>query len=63
MGGRCSKGREAASGLHGSNHRSPECSKGVEGREEELKMKLYIKGFKEKSPRCGSGGGDHGEQL
>lgn len=39
LGGRCSKGREAESGLHGSNHRSPECSKGVEGREEELKMK------------------------
>lgn len=25
-------------------------------------MKLYIKGFKQRSPRRGSGGGDHGEQ-
>ena len=35
----------------------------LRGWREELKMKLYIKGFKEKSPRCGSGKGDYGEQL
>ena len=44
------------------NHRSPQCSKGVEGREEESRMKLYIKGFKERSLRKISGGRDHGEQ-
>ena len=48
--------------MHESNHRSPQCSKGVEGREEESRMKLYIKGFKDRSLRRGSGGGDHGEQ-
>lgn len=48
--------------MHESNHRSPQCSKGVEGREEESTMKLYIKGFKDRSLRRGSGGGDHGEQ-
>ena len=34
----------------------------MEGREEESTMKLYIKGFKDRSLRRGSGGGDHGEQ-
>ena len=29
------------SGMHESNHRSPQSSKGVEGREEESRMKLY----------------------
>ena len=48
--------------MHESNHRSPQCSKGVEGREEESRIKLYIKGFKDRSLRRGSGGGDHGEQ-
>lgn len=37
------------SGLHGSNHRSPECSKEEGGKEEESRMNLYIKGFKERS--------------
>ena len=48
--------------MHESNHRSPQCSKGVEGREEESRIKLYIKGFKDRSLRRESGGGDHGEQ-
>ena len=48
--------------MHESNHRSPQSSKGMEGREEESRMKLYIKGFQERSLRRGSRGGDHGEQ-
>ena len=51
------------SGWHESNHRSPECSKGEGGREEESRMNLYIKGFKERSPAWGSGEENQGEQT
>ena len=43
------------SGLHENNHRSSECSKGEGGREEESRMKLSLKRFKERTPRWGSG--------
>lgn len=50
------------SGFHESNHRSPECSKGEGGREEESRMNLSLKGFEEWSPAWGSGEENQGEQ-